>query len=102
MRGLNVLVVYIVLHAKYDFFPSMANDRLLNVALYKPAFQSSVFEGNVADRGNDGRMDGKISSRNCMHTVFEKNSWWLVDLMDDYVIESLILTNRKGIVIFKI
>ncbi|XP_059148118.1 fucolectin-like [Physella acuta] len=94
MHAIHLFAILIILHTKCDILSSLADDTLFNAALYKPAFQSSVFQGNSAERGNDGRMRGEMNSGNCMHTLCQNNSWWMVDLMDDYVIHGIFLTNR--------
>lgn len=94
MNHLHKLEVFVCLQTLSDLFCLISSGQLYNVALYKPAFQSSVFGGNIPDRGNDGRMNGWISSRNCIHTELDNIGWWMVDLVDSYVIRGIFLTNR--------
>lgn len=90
MRGkvLKRMVMLMMFYCK----TTLEDDALYNVALYKPACQSSVFNGWGADNGNDGRKSG--IARDGIHTMLDNNNWWRVDLMDNYVISSIILTNR--------
>ncbi|XP_059179606.1 fucolectin-6-like [Physella acuta] len=74
--------------------PTLGDDVLYNVALYKPAFQSSVYFEWYAEKGNDGKKKAVTTSDACCtHTLYENNSWWMVDLLDTYVISSVVLTN---------
>ncbi len=51
-----------------------------NLALGKPAAQSSMIEGAVPGRAVDGVTDGGWSSGSVTHTNLEDQPWWSVDL----------------------
>ncbi len=60
-----------------------------NVALNKPATQSSTRFGGVASRAVDGNTNGNSFT----HTDFEQG-WWRVDLQDEYIISTINVFNR--------
>ncbi|XP_078594646.1 uncharacterized protein LOC144872408 [Branchiostoma floridae x Branchiostoma japonicum] len=67
-----------------------------NVALGKPAFQTSTYvDGGAANRAVDGRSITNFHSRTCTHTKQEDNPAWWVDLGQPYVIESVVIVNRQ-------
>ncbi|XP_060566629.1 uncharacterized protein LOC132725510 [Ruditapes philippinarum] len=76
---------------------TLSNAALVNVALGKPASQTSVYNNNqlTADKGNDGDADGNINHNHCFHTAYNINPWWEVDLQDVYYISQVNITNRK-------
>ncbi len=61
----------------------------VNVALNKPATQSSTRFGGVASRAVDGNTNGNSFT----HTDFEQG-WWRVDLQDEYDISAINIFNR--------
>ncbi|XP_025079990.1 fucolectin-like [Pomacea canaliculata] len=67
---------------------------LENVALLKPAMQSSVYAGSTADKAVDGNTDGNRYNGYCSGTNQMENSWWKVDLMGLYTISHVELFNR--------
>ncbi|KAK7508151.1 hypothetical protein BaRGS_00000390 [Batillaria attramentaria] len=78
-------------------FPAMAIAVYPNVAVGKVAKQSSTFEaGGAASRAVDGNADPEWAGQSCTHTAFGlDNSWWYVDLGGNYIIQSVVITNRK-------
>ena len=66
---------------------------LANVALRGRAAQSS--DHAPASRAIDGNRDSHYESGSCTHTNTENNPWWRVDLLESYVVTSVIITNRK-------
>lgn len=91
----NVLKMALLLGLLLNYcVTTFGDDTLHNVALYKPAFQSSVYYEWYAEKGNDGKKKGVATSDICCtHTLYENNSWWMVDLLDSYVVTSIVLTN---------
>ncbi|XP_042279126.1 fucolectin-4-like [Thunnus maccoyii] len=71
-----------------------------NLALRGKATQSRRVQGapyyayGAADNAIDGNRDGDFTSGSCSHTDQQTNPWWRVDLMDSYVITSVVVTNR--------
>lgn len=71
----------------------------INLALKKPAKQSSEYE--IDDRGKaenavDGITDGRYSEITCSHTATRIGGWhwWMVDLQENYTINSIRIYNR--------
>ena len=60
---------------------------LYNAALFKPAYQSSSYENNNPNAGNDG------DHTTIQHTLDVNPAWWMVDLQGQYVVEKIIVTN---------
>jgi SAM-dependent methyltransferase len=70
-----------------------------DIALYKPATQSSVSEWShrsTVEEDAGGANTGLIPPDYAFHTAIEFNPWWQVDLRDEYVVERLIIHNRKA------
>ena len=68
-----------------------------NVALNKPATQSSTFGGTLdfePGNGVDGDRTGTNVSGSITHTLADPNSWWEVDLEDVYSINLVKIWNR--------
>ena len=69
-----------------------------NVALNKPAKQSSTFTSGVTYSANlavDGNNGTDFFVDKCSHTANgDTNPWWLVDLQADYFIKSVRIFNR--------
>ena len=67
-----------------------------NVALNKPATQSSTSDGFSADRVVDGNLNVNLNEHSCSHTelVAGVRAWWQVDLGSSYKVTSVTITNR--------
>ena len=68
----------------------------LNIALNKPARQSSIYLGsteNDAPGGVNGLKNGKFG----FHTDIEKQPWWQVDLQDYFHIKEVKIYNRLNV-----
>ncbi|XP_032373504.1 fucolectin-1 isoform X2 [Etheostoma spectabile] len=67
-----------------------------NVALRGRATQSNRFADlyGFAHNAIDGNRDSDYSAGSCTHTVEQTNPWWRVDLLESYVVTSIIVTNR--------
>jgi hypothetical protein len=66
----------------------------VNLALGKPATQSSTYQGAVASRAVDGNTDGVLADNSLSHTNFDAQAWWQVDLGASANIQSINLWNR--------
>ncbi|XP_078692283.1 fucolectin-like isoform X2 [Branchiostoma floridae x Branchiostoma belcheri] len=72
-----------------------------NIALGRPAFQSSVGWNGSAGRGVDGNTyshyftDQWVDSGSCLHTEFEHNPMWWVDLGQSFPINRVVIFNRQ-------
>ncbi|KAF3839211.1 hypothetical protein F7725_017928 [Dissostichus mawsoni] len=67
-----------------------------NVALRGKATQSNRLEHafGSASSAIDGNRENKFHSGSCSHTDAESNPWWRVDLLEPYVVTSVIISNR--------
>lgn len=67
-----------------------------NVALRGKATQSDRYEHMFGDAASaiDGNRDSKFAAGSCTHTDEHNNPWWRVDLLDNYIITSVAITNR--------
>jgi hypothetical protein len=72
-------------------YAAPAAQTVYNVAMGKPASQSSTFS---ADYTANRAVDGVIDSKSINHTNYDVNAWWQVDLGSATIIESLTLWNR--------
>ncbi len=67
-----------------------------NIALNRPATQSSTYGNGAADQGVDGVLSGNSPwTPNIVHTTNEAQPWWEVDLGARSQLDSLILFNRE-------
>ncbi|KAK1895282.1 hypothetical protein KUDE01_020733, partial [Dissostichus eleginoides] len=65
-----------------------------NVAMRGKATQSNRYEFGFASNAIDGNRDNKFLSGSCSHTAEESNPWWRVDLLEPYIVTSVIISNR--------
>ncbi|XP_075937416.1 uncharacterized protein LOC142938089 [Anarhichas minor] len=68
-----------------------------NVALRGKATQSDHYDHvreAHAFNAIDGNRDTNFHLGSCTHTDEETNPWWRVDLLDSYIVTSVIITNR--------
>ncbi|XP_034089828.1 uncharacterized protein LOC117557984 isoform X2 [Gymnodraco acuticeps] len=68
-----------------------------NVALRGKATQSDRFNHafGSAISALDGNRNNHFLSGSCSHTDKESNPWWRVDLLEPYVVTSVIISNRR-------
>ena len=67
---------------------------LKDLAKEKPAWQSSVYEGNEASRAVDGKRLTTLAEDSCSHTHYQAYPWFTVDLQDKYKVTEVLITNR--------
>ena len=65
-----------------------------NAAYKKPAFQSSTHHNYKAINAVDGLREHILESNSCTHTSKERNPWWAVDLVNNYFVQSVLVTTR--------
>jgi hypothetical protein len=73
---------------------------ITNVALNKPAIQSSVSRWSIGDTIEaDASIatNGDTVSNKFFHTEFEFEPWWQVDLEDEFVITQIRVFNRRDV-----
>ncbi|QPC91651.1 FkbM family methyltransferase [Mesorhizobium sp. INR15] len=71
---------------------------MTNLALNKPATQSSISEWSFGRRPEEdakGGNNGNISTEMGFHTKREQDPWWQVDLGDEFLVYKVILYNRQ-------
>ena len=84
------------LATKFVFRPELIRaiyERPRNLALGKPARQSSCYGGLDAHLGVDGNNDGS-NPQYCMSTQQDPQAWWEVDLGEFAVIDTVKIWNR--------
>ncbi|XP_063735001.1 fucolectin-6-like [Eleginops maclovinus] len=67
-----------------------------NVALRGKASQSSRYPDHYGDANKaiDGNRDSNYLDGSCTATTEMTNPWWRVDLLESYIVTSIIITNR--------
>ncbi|XP_014245415.1 CUB and sushi domain-containing protein 3 [Cimex lectularius] len=65
-----------------------------NVALRRPANQSTSIRGGWADNANDGDKTTVHDGKKCTETMKEVSPWWQVDLLRPYPIKVVRITTR--------
>lgn len=66
----------------------------MNVALRRPANQSSTVRGGPAVNANDGEKTTVHDGKRCTETMKEPSPWWQVDLLRPYPIKAVRVTTR--------
>ena len=66
----------------------------VNLALNKPATQSSTYQSAAASRAVDGNTDGNFNDGSVSSTDAEAGAWWQVDLGEEYPIGEVDIWNR--------
>ncbi|XP_063735000.1 fucolectin-7-like [Eleginops maclovinus] len=67
-----------------------------NLALRGKATQSNRYDHvfGAASNAIDGNREGDFHFGSCTHTDTEDNPWWRVDLLESYIVTSIIIANR--------
>mmetsp|Transcript_8240 Transcript_8240/g.15079 ORF Transcript_8240/g.15079 Transcript_8240/m.15079 type:complete len:1302 (-) Transcript_8240:105-4010(-) len=65
-----------------------------NLALGKNATQSTTAWGGVAEKAVDGDLNGNWGAGSVTHTNAEPQDWWMVDLGQDYLVNTIRIYNR--------
>uniref|UniRef100_A0A8B9GWX8 Fucolectin tachylectin-4 pentraxin-1 domain-containing protein n=1 Tax=Astyanax mexicanus TaxID=7994 RepID=A0A8B9GWX8_ASTMX len=74
----------------FGYHPSQVK----NLAPRGKATQSSLaFDGHPS-KAIDKNKDTNYHQGSCTHTVIQQNPWWRVDLLDEFTITSIVITNR--------
>ncbi|KAL7835762.1 hypothetical protein SRHO_G00281090 [Serrasalmus rhombeus] len=71
-----------------------------NLALYGKATQSSLIGNPWGALGHaynaiDGNIDSDYNHGSCAATETQENPWWRLDLLDEYTVTSITITNRR-------
>ena len=67
-----------------------------NLALNKPAYQSSTYKHANAARAVDGRANGIKVYRTSSRTTKQMNPWWAVDLGFEHLVTHVQISNWIG------
>ncbi|KAI0242703.1 hypothetical protein LSAT2_011778 [Lamellibrachia satsuma] len=66
-----------------------------NIAVGRPARQSSLFDFGTPDRVVDGNINGNSHiMKSCSHTDIAQRPWWTVDLESERLVRSVHIYNR--------
>ena len=81
----------------YFFTKIRVSDGMTNLALRRPAYQSSTFPGSSAARAVDGNADPDYGHNHCSSTQDPPGgpNWLVVDLEDFYLVNFVVVTNRN-------
>lgn len=66
----------------------------VNLALHKPAYQSSTSWNGTADLAVDGDTTKNYFKGSCTHTASDYYAWWTVDLQHEYRITKVKIHER--------
>ena len=71
-----------------------------NIALKKPAYQSSTDDDDVTRNAAGSAVDGNLANNwecgdPCSNTATDPEAWWAVDLQSTYTLDYVTLTNRN-------
>eukprot|EP00058_Branchiostoma_floridae_P020771 XP_002606261.1 hypothetical protein BRAFLDRAFT_83987 [Branchiostoma floridae] len=100
--GAGLIALFTSVDEAHPLSPNSSLERSgVNVALGKPAFQTSHFRppGGAASRAVDGNTDPAYHHGSCTHTSNpgETNPSWWVDLGQSYVIDRVLIFNRQDL-----
>ncbi|XP_059195107.1 fucolectin-4-like [Centropristis striata] len=67
-----------------------------NVALRGKATQSHRYADayGIASNAIDGNRESNYAAGSCTATITQTNPWWRVDLLESYIVTSVVITNR--------
>ena len=68
-----------------------------NVAIEKPAIQSSTFNVGYAWKAVDGNLTTSAPTRSC--TLADLHSWWAVDLLERFLVKEVKITTDQNVVL---
>ena len=67
----------------------------INIALNKPARQSSTEYGGTASRAVDGNRNSDYYNESCAGTLYNESPWLIVDLQSTYSVREVVLTSVR-------
>ncbi|KAI4903209.1 hypothetical protein NFI96_030956 [Prochilodus magdalenae] len=81
-------------------FTDASSMKAKNLALYGKATQSTLVNNPWAPYGPahnaiDGNTDSNYNHGSCTATESQENPWWRLDLLDEYTVTSITITNRE-------
>ncbi|XP_035671477.1 uncharacterized protein LOC118412621 isoform X2 [Branchiostoma floridae] len=94
--GLLVLALLLLLGGSVPYVSSQeCAGSTTNIALNRPATQSSTKYQGAAGRAVDGDVSPRYAENSCTHTAKESNPWWQVDLGKSQCVDRVVVTNRE-------
>ncbi|KAI8493616.1 hypothetical protein Bbelb_285370 [Branchiostoma belcheri] len=93
--GLKLLALLLLLGSTAKASPGQCAGSTTNIALNRPATQSSTAYEGAPGRAVDGNTSPAYSSNSCTHTRNTRNPWWRVDLGSSLCVDRVVVTNRK-------
>jgi len=101
VKPIALLAILLIVVAAATSQSPAASGPVVNLALHKPATQSSVYRGTGIDQGPQFGNDGILESRPrdpylLVMTEADNPPWWQVDLQGVYTLTQLKLYNRKA------
>uniref|UniRef100_A0A3Q3GTY7 Fucolectin tachylectin-4 pentraxin-1 domain-containing protein n=1 Tax=Labrus bergylta TaxID=56723 RepID=A0A3Q3GTY7_9LABR len=96
MMIFSLIFMVLVLSSSHPVLVLVLSWSLKNVALRGKATQSHRYPHNFGDASSaiDGNRESNFDAGSCTHTVEMGNPWWRVDLLDSYIVTSVVITNR--------
>lgn len=99
----NAFILVILKHTIYIYIFCFPVSGRKNLALRKPAYQSSTtnftFGGRqhrgVAEYAVDGNLEVELEGSTCIRAGWDLNPWWAVDLQDIYRIDEVAIVTRN-------
>ncbi|KAI2644306.1 Fucolectin-6 [Labeo rohita] len=93
-------VFFLLCISVMPWFTDTTTAKARNLALYGKATQSDLVGDPWSGEGHasnaiDGNLDSHFHHGSCTHTDSQNDPWWRLDLLDEYVVTSIIITNRK-------
>jgi parallel beta-helix repeat protein len=80
--------------AEVEVYGEQVSGSYINLALRRPASQSSNLFGTTGAEAVDGNTNGDFNAGSVSCTNYESQSWWQVDLGSCCIIERVVLYNR--------
>ncbi|KAK2902686.1 hypothetical protein Q8A67_007399 [Cirrhinus molitorella] len=95
-------VFFLLCISTMPWFTDTTLAKAKNLALYGKATQSDLVENPWAAEGHasnaiDGNHDPYYEHGSCTSTEWQNDPWWRLDLLDEYVVTSITITNQKGL-----
>ncbi|RXN32764.1 hypothetical protein ROHU_004487 [Labeo rohita] len=92
----------IVLDDDQPWFTDTTIAKAKNLALYGKATQSDLIKNPWSGEGHasnaiDGNHDPDFHHGSCTATDLQNDPWWKLDLLDEYVVTSITITNRNEV-----
>ncbi|KAL7840433.1 hypothetical protein AOLI_G00257560 [Acnodon oligacanthus] len=98
-RKMELHIFYLLGVITVAGFTDASSMKAKNLALYGKATQSTLVNNPWAPYGQaynaiDGNTNSNYDHGSCTATEWQKNPWWRLDLLDEYTVTSITITNR--------